>query len=128
MHERLMQCYEWMCTTRVPYFALGRITMVADPDVSMKILKPVVANHVVAIAHHLKHQHIFSVGEDKSSFFARGSVIRVIQAIAVLVDNLVRDARPRQRCGSQPSAVEEALDGFRPHTHKILNDFWRPRV
>jgi len=63
--------------------------MVADPNMSMKILQLIIANHIVPIAHHLEHQHVLAMRQDKRSLFACGSIIRTIEAIGVLIDDLV---------------------------------------
>ena len=63
--------------------------MVADPNVSVIILELVVADHVIAIAHHLKDEHVLSLRQHEGSLLAGRSVKGMIQVVAILVNNLV---------------------------------------
>src|SRR2546428_13188831 len=123
-----MDRHEGVRASRVPYFALGRIAMVANPDMGVNIFKPVIANHVVAIAHHLELEHVLSLGKDKSLLLACGSVKCMIQLITILVDDLIRDVGQRYGSPLRTIALQEAVNDFGSHPHKKLNNFWRPNV
>ena len=78
-----------MRPARVPDPALGRIAVMADPDVSPDVFQLVGANHVVAVGDHLQDQQVLAVGEDEGSRFAGGRVKGPVETIAILEDDLI---------------------------------------
>lgn len=65
--------------------------MVADPDVGPQVLQAVVPYDVIAVADQLQDEQVLAVRQDKGPFVARRGIVRPVQAIGVLVDDLVLD-------------------------------------
>ena len=66
--------------------------MMADPHVSVQVFKLVVMDQVVAVTDHFEHEHVLAMRENKCPLFTSGGVESAIQAIAILIDDLVPDA------------------------------------
>ncbi len=68
-----------MRAARMPDLALGRIAMVADPDMGVQVFESVIANHVITVTDHLEHDHVLAVGEDEGPFLAGRGVKRMVK-------------------------------------------------
>ena len=62
---------------------------VMTPQDSLEVLELVVADHVVAVAHHLEDRHVLAVGEDEGALVAGGPVKGLVQTETVLVNELI---------------------------------------
>ena len=84
-----MKSRKGMCTAWMPDSAFGRVAMMTDPYVRVKVFELVVTHHVIAVADHLQHEQILPVRKDKGSFVSLGGIKGMIEAETVLVDNFV---------------------------------------
>ena len=78
VNQGLVHADEGMSPSRVPDPALGRITLVADPDVGGHLLDPIIPDHVLGVTDDLEDDQVAGVGEDEGVLFPQGSVIFII--------------------------------------------------
>src|SRR6266849_7719835 len=87
--ERLVQSDKRVCTAGMPDTALRRIPVVADPDVSLEILQPIVLHHVIPIPDQFENNQVLSVRNDECFLLSQRRVVFMVEPVAVLVDELV---------------------------------------
>src|SRR5438552_3092206 len=89
VHKRLVQSDKWVCTARMPDPALRRIAVVADPDVSLEILQPVIFYNIISIPDQFENNQVLAVRNDECFLLAQRRVVLEVEPVAVLVDELV---------------------------------------
>src|SRR6266550_4234933 len=87
--ERLVQSDKRVCTAGMPDTALRRIAVVADPDVSLEILQPVILYDIISVADQFENNKVLAVGYDERFLLAERRVVLEVEPVAVLVDELV---------------------------------------
>src|SRR5437660_7910557 len=87
--ERLVQSYKRVCAARMPDPALRRIAVVADPDVSLEILQPVVLYNIISVADQFENDQVLAVGDNECFLLAQRRVVLEVEPVAVLVDEFV---------------------------------------
>src|SRR5438128_10695721 len=87
--ERLVQSYKRVGAAGMPDPALCRIAVVANPDVSLEILQPVILYNVISVADQFENNQVLTVRDNECFLLAEGRVVLQVDPIAVLVDELV---------------------------------------
>src|SRR5437660_12253301 len=89
MDKRLVQSYKRVRAARMPDTALRRIPVVADPDVSLEILQPVVFYNIISIPDQFENNQVLAVRDNECFLLAQRRVVLEVESVAVLVDELV---------------------------------------
>src|SRR6266566_796742 len=87
--KRLVQSDKRVCTARMPDPTLGRVSVVADPYVSLEIFQPVVLYDIVSVADQFENDQVLAVRDDERFLLAQRRVVLEVEPVAVLVDELV---------------------------------------
>src|SRR2546425_3924532 len=87
--ERLVQSDKRMRTSGMPDTALRRVSVVADPDVSLEIFQPVVFYNIISVADQFENNQVLAVRNDECFLLAQRRVVLEVEPVAVLVDELV---------------------------------------
>src|SRR6266516_447712 len=87
--KRLVQSYKRVGAAGMPDTALRRIAVVADPDVSLEILQPVVLYNIISIADQFENDQVLAVRDNECFLLAQRCVVLEVEPVAVLVDELV---------------------------------------
>src|SRR2546430_4060275 len=87
--KRLVQSYKRVGAAGMPDPALRRIAVVADPDVSLEILQPVILYNIISVADQFENNQVLAVGNDECFLVAQRRVVLMVEPVAVLVDELV---------------------------------------
>src|SRR5207253_8677831 len=87
--KRLVQSYKRVRAARMPDPALRRIAVVADPDVSLEILQPVIFYNIISIPDQFENNQVLAVRNDECFLLAQRRVVLEVEPVAVLVDELV---------------------------------------
>src|SRR5437660_4501137 len=87
--KRLVQSDKRVCTARMPDPALRRIAVVANPDVSLEILQPVVLYNIISITDQFENNQVLAVRNNECFLLAQWRVVSEVEPVAVLVDELV---------------------------------------
>src|SRR6266566_6093234 len=87
--KRLVQSYKRVGAARMPDTALRRIAVVADPDMSLEILEPVILYNIISITDQFENDQVLAVGDDECFLLAQRRVVLEVEPVAVLVDELV---------------------------------------
>src|SRR6266516_4045602 len=94
--KRLVQSYKRVCTARMPDPALRWISVVADPDMSLEILQPVILYNIISIPDQFENDQVLAVRDDECFLLAQRRVILEVEPVAALVDELVLQLVPFQ--------------------------------
>src|SRR5437016_2145619 len=89
VHKRLVQSYKRVRAAGMPDAALRRISVVADPEVSLEILQPVVLYNIISVADQFENNQVLAVGDNECFLLAQRRVVLEVEPVAVLVDVLV---------------------------------------
>src|SRR5439155_23224419 len=89
VHKRLVQSDKRVCTARMPDTALRRVSVVADPDVSLEILQPVILYNIISISDKFENNQVLAVRNNECFLLAQRRVVLEVEPVAVLVDELV---------------------------------------
>src|SRR6266567_7350010 len=87
--KRLVQSYKRVRAARMPDPALRRIPVVANPDVSLEILQPVVLYNIISVADQFENDQVLAVRDNECFLLAQRRVVLEVEPVAVLVDELV---------------------------------------
>src|SRR5437016_6145682 len=87
--KRLVQSYKRMRAARMPDPTLRRIAVVANPDVSLEILQPVILYNIISVADQFENDQVLAVGNNECFLLAQRRVVLMVEPVAVLVDELV---------------------------------------
>src|SRR5437667_12013056 len=87
--ERLVQSDKRVCSAGMPDSALGRVSVVADPDVSLEIFQPVVLYNIISIPDQFENNQVLTVRDNERFLLAQRRVVLEVEPVAVLVDELV---------------------------------------
>src|SRR5438876_1902605 len=87
--KRLVQSYKRVRAARMPDPTLGRISVVADPDVSLEILQPVILYNIISITDQFENNQVLAVRNNECFLLAQRRVVLEVEPVAVLVDELV---------------------------------------
>src|SRR6266571_4819977 len=87
--KRLVQSYKRVGAAGMPDPALRRIAVVANPDVSLEILQPVVLYNIISIPDQFENNQVLTVGNNERFLLAQRRVVLEVEPVAVLVDELV---------------------------------------
>src|SRR2546423_2617572 len=87
--ERLVQSDKRVGTARMPDPALRRIAVVANPDVSLEILQPVILYNIISISDQFENNQVLAVRDNECFLLAERRVVLEVEPVAVLVDELV---------------------------------------
>src|SRR5437667_3129903 len=87
--KRLVQSDKRVCAARMPDPALRRIAVVANPDVSLEILQPVIFYNIISVADQFENDKVLAVRDNECFLLAQRSVVLEVEPVAVLVDELV---------------------------------------
>src|SRR6266571_3821385 len=94
--KRLLQSYKRVRTARMPDPALRRIAVVANPDVSLEILQPVILYNIISISDQFENDQVLAVRDNECFLLAQRRVVLEVEPVAVLVDELVLKLVPFQ--------------------------------
>src|SRR5213592_2630480 len=89
--KSLVQSYKRVCTARMPDTALRRVSVVANPDVSLEILQPVILYNIIPVANQFENDQVLAVRDNECFLLAQRRVVLMVEPVAVLVDELVLD-------------------------------------
>src|SRR2546428_8482839 len=92
--KRLVQSYKRVRAARMPDPALRRIAVVANPDVSLEILQPVILYNVISVADQFENNQVLTVRDNERFLLAQRRVVLEVEPVAVLVDELVLELAP----------------------------------
>src|SRR6266576_3631772 len=87
--KRLVQSYKRVRAARVPDPALRRIAVVANPDVSLEILQPVILYNIISISDQFENDQVLAVRDNECFLLAQRRVVLMVEPVAVLVNELV---------------------------------------
>src|SRR5438552_6482585 len=87
--KRLVQSDKRVCSARMPDTALGRVSVVADPDMCLKIFQPVVLYNIISVADQFENDQVLAVRDNECFLLAQRRVVLMVEPVAVLVDELV---------------------------------------
>src|SRR2546428_4817109 len=87
--ERLVQSDKRVCTAGMPDPTLGRVSVVANPYVSLEIFQPVVLYNIISVADQFENDQVLAVRDNECFLFAQRRVVLEVEPVAVLVDELV---------------------------------------
>src|SRR5437870_3374369 len=94
--KRLVQSDKRVRAARMPDPALRRITVVADPYVSLEVFQPVILYNIISVADQFENDQVLAVRDDECFLLAQRRVILEVEPVAVLVDELVLQLVPFQ--------------------------------
>src|SRR5437667_12005445 len=89
VHKRLVQSDKRVCTAGMPDPALRRIAVVANPDVSLEILQPVILYNIISITDQFENNQVLAVRNNECFLLAQRRVVLEVEPVAVLIDELV---------------------------------------
>ena len=75
----------------MPDSALGRISLVCNPDVGLHIFKPIILDDLFGVTYNLENHKVSCMTEDESAFLAECSVELRVEIKSVLIDEFVFD-------------------------------------
>src|SRR6266446_6842566 len=84
--ERLVQSDKRVCTAGMPDPALRRISVVANPYVSLEIFAPVVLYNIISVADQFENDQVLAVRDDACFLLDERQVVLEVELVAVLVD------------------------------------------
>src|SRR5438876_8826413 len=87
--KRLVQSYKRVRASRMPDPAFRGIAVVANPDVSLEILQPVVLYNIISVADQFENNQVLTVRNNECFLLAQRRVVLEVEPVAVLVDELV---------------------------------------
>src|SRR5438093_3414043 len=87
--EGLVQSDKRVGAAGMPDTALRRVSVVADPDVSLEIFQPVVLYNIISIPDQFENDQVLAVGDNECFLLAQRRVVLMVEPVAVLVDELV---------------------------------------
>src|SRR5438876_11932671 len=87
--ERLVQSDKRVCTAGMPDPALGRVSVVANPYVSLEVLQPVILYNIISISDQFENDQVLAVRDNECFLLAERRVVLEVEPVAVLVDELV---------------------------------------
>src|SRR5437016_1769013 len=87
--KRLVQSDKRVRAAGMPDPTLGRVSVVADPDVSLEIFQPVIFYNIISVADQFENDQVLAVGNDECSLLAQRRVVLEVEPVGVLVDELV---------------------------------------
>src|SRR5437588_9175848 len=87
--ERLVQSDKRVGSAGMPDPALRRIAVVANPDVSLEILQPVILYNIISIPDQFENNQVLAVRDNECFLLAERRVVLMVEPVAVLVDGLV---------------------------------------
>src|SRR5207245_8572413 len=68
--KRLVQSDKRVRAARMPDSALRRVSVVADPDVSLEIFQPVILYNIISVADQFENDQVLSVGYNECFLLA----------------------------------------------------------
>src|SRR6266436_4117069 len=89
VHKRLVQSDKRVRSAGMPDTALRRITVVADPDVSLEIFQPIILYNIISVADQFENNQVLTVRDNECFLLAERRVVLEVEPVAVLVDELV---------------------------------------
>src|SRR3989442_9947150 len=87
--KRLVQSYKRVRAARMPDTALRRISVVANPYVSLEIFQPVILYNIISVADQFENDQVLAVRDDECFLLAERRVVLEVEPVAVLVYELV---------------------------------------
>src|SRR2546422_5481600 len=87
--KRLVQSDKRVCTAGMPDPALRRVSVVADPYVSLEIFQPVILYNIISISDQFENNQVLAVRDNECFLLAERRVVLEVEPVAVLVDELV---------------------------------------
>src|SRR2546422_4789535 len=87
--ERLVQSDKRVRASGMPDTALRRVSVVAEPDVSLEIFQPVVFYNIISVADQFENDQVLAVRDNQCFLLAQRRVVLEVEPVAVLVDELV---------------------------------------
>src|SRR5205823_855744 len=79
--ERLVQSYKRVGAARMPDTALRRVSVVADPDVSLEILQPVVLYNIISVADQFENDQVLTVRNNECFLLAQRRVVLAVETV-----------------------------------------------
>src|SRR5439155_21937608 len=89
LYKPLAQSDKRVCTAGMPDPALSRVSVVADPYVSLEIFQPVILYNIISISDQFENNQVLAVRDNECFLLAERRVVLEVEAVAVLVDELV---------------------------------------
>src|SRR5207245_2672671 len=87
--KRLVQSDKRVRAARMPDSALRRVSVVADPYVSLEIFQPVILYNIISISDQFENNQVLAVRDNECFLLAERRVVLEVEPVAVLVDELV---------------------------------------
>src|SRR5437667_9618675 len=81
--KRLVQSYKRVCTARMPDTALRRVSVVADPDVSLEILQPVILYNIISITDQFENDQVLAVRNKECFLLAERRAVWEVETVVV---------------------------------------------
>src|SRR5207253_6327483 len=94
--ERLVQSDKRVGAAGMPDTALRRVSVVADPDVSLEIFQLVILYDVISVSDQFENDQVLAVRDNECFLLAQRRVVLEVEPVAVLVDELVLKLVPFQ--------------------------------
>src|SRR5438132_11415810 len=92
--ERLVQSDKRVCAAGMPDPTLGRVSVVADPDVSLEVFQSIVLYNIISIPDQFENNQVLTVRDNECFLLAQRRVVLEVEPVAVLVDELVLELAP----------------------------------
>ncbi len=89
VHQGLVQADEGVRPARMPHPPFGGIALVGDPDVGHQVFQAVVGGCLLGVAHDFEDQQVSPVAKHEGPLLPQAGVEALVEAEAVLVDELV---------------------------------------
>src|SRR5438309_7004892 len=87
--KRLVQSDKRVRAARVPDSAFRGIAVVANPDMCLEILQPVILYNIISIPDQFENDQVLAVRDNECFLLAQRRVVLEVETVAVLVDELV---------------------------------------
>ncbi len=96
VHQSLVHAHKRMRAPRMPHAPLGRIALMRDPGMGLKILELVILDILFGIADQFENQEISSVREDEGALVAERGVVGVIEPVGISIDEFIFEIAGRK--------------------------------
>src|SRR5207244_11507815 len=92
--KRLVQSDKRVGTAGMPDPTLGRVSVVANPDVSLEVFQPIIFYNIIPAADEFENDQVLAVRDNECFLLAQRRVVLEVETVAVVVDELVLELAP----------------------------------
>jgi hypothetical protein len=78
-----------MGSSRMPDSSLGRVSLMGDPDISLKIVQLIIPDNFLSIPDYFEYKEITSMGENKCPLLTCGIIVFAVYFSSVLINKFI---------------------------------------